>query len=172
MSAAYRFKKGIYNVSGFYSKYLGPRLSERVREALNEPHDEQVSLYQELAITRATACEAIALAQPLFNPDQRAKLSDETISLLVGTLGNAMSAVKELVLAAARIEKDSKDKVSLKVINLIVGQIIAAVREICGEDNLELCEAIAEHIDKKVRIPLNDKINPVIEIDLGSIEAE
>ena len=164
---AYQFKKGIYNVDGIYSKYLGPILSERVREAVNQPHDEQVSLYQELAITRGTACEALKLAQPLFDPKLRKMIDDETAGMIVSTLNTAMSSVKELVLAAARIEKDSKDKVSLKVINLIVAQIIAAVQDVCGEDHEELAEAIAAAIDKKVRLPMNDKTSPEIELEIG-----
>ena len=165
-SLAYKFKKGIYPVSGFYSKYLGPKLTEMVRQNLNEPHDEQVQLYQELAITRSMACEAIKLAQPLFDDDMRKLLDAETQAMIFGTLQSSMSAVKELVLAAARIEKDSKDKVSLKVINLIVAQIIAAVNAECGTENADLAEAIAKKINDKVRLPMNDKLNPVIEIEM------
>jgi len=167
MSLAYKFKKGIYPVQGFYSKYLGPKLTELVRANLNEPHDEQVCLYQELAITRSMACEAIKLAQPLFDDDQRKLLNTETKAMIFGTLQSAMGAVKELVLAAARIEKDSKDKVSLKVINLIVAQIIESINQECGTENQALAEAIAKKINDKVRVPINDKINPVIEIDMG-----
>ena len=165
-SLAYQFKKGIYPVGGFYSKYLGPRLTEMVRQNLNEPHDEQVALYQELAITRSMACEAIKLAQPLFDDDMRSKLDTETTAMIFSTLQNAMSSVKDLVLAAARIEKDSKDKVSLKVINLIVAQIINAVNQECGTENEELADAIGKRINDKVRLPMNDKINPVIEIEM------
>jgi len=153
-------------VAGFYSKYLGPKLTELVRANLNEPHDEQVNLYQELAITRSMACEAIKLAQPLFDDEQRKLLNAETQAMIFGTLQSAMSAVKELVLAAARIEKDSKDKVSLKVINLIVAQIIESVNQECGTENEALAEAIAKKIHDKVRVPINDKINPVIEINM------
>jgi len=167
MSAAYRFKKGIYNVSGIYSKYLGPILTERVREAVNEPHDEQVSLYQELAITRSVACEALKLARPMFDPDLRKQIDDETAAMCMTTLNSAMASVKDLVLAAARIEKDSKDKVSIKVINLIVAQIITAVQDECGEEHESLAESIAQAIDKKVRLPMNDKANQVIEIDVS-----
>ncbi len=166
MSLAYKFKKGIYPVGGFYSKYLGPKLTELVRANLNEPHDEQVALYQELAILRSAACEAIKLAQPLFDDDMRKLLNVETQAMIFSTLQNAMSSVKDMVLAAARIEKDSKDKVSLKVINLIVAQIIEAVNQECGTENEALGEAIAKRINDKVRLPINDKINPVIEIEI------
>ena len=154
----------------YYSKYLGPKLSERVREALNTPHDEQVSLYEELALTRTMACEALKLAQPLFDDKQCKKLNEETKALMVTTLGTAMNNVKDLVLAASRIEKDASDKVSIKVINLIVRQIIMAINDVCGTERMELAEAIAHAIDQRVRLPLNDRVSPEVKIDL--LEAE
>lgn len=151
---------------GFYSRYLGPKLSERVAELMGKSHDEQVSLYEELAVARATACEALALAQPLFEPEQSAKLNAETKALMVQTLNQAMSSVKELVLAASRIEKDADDKVSLKVVNLIVQQIVVTINETCGTDQAPLAEAIAKAIDDRIRVPLSDKINPIVRVNV------
>lgn len=152
---------------GFYSKHLGPKLSERVKELLDQPHDEQVSLYQELAVTRATACEALKLCQPLWNEKLREKLAPETEALMIQTLGQAMSNVKDLVLAASRLEKDAGDKVSMKVMNLIVMQIVLAINDVCGTENLELAEAIGKAIDERVRLPLNDKLSPTIRVNIG-----
>lgn len=151
---------------GFYSKYLGPRLSERVAELMGKSHDEQVSLYEELAVARATACEALALAQPLFDAEQSTKLKPETKALMVQTLNQAMNGVKELVLAASRVEKDADDKVSLKVVNLIVQQIIVTINETCGTEQAPLAEAIAKAIDDHVCVPLSDKINPVVRVNV------
>jgi len=165
-SACYRFHKGIYKLPGYYSKYLGPKLSERVQDALNQPHDEQVALYEELAISRANACEALKLAQPLYDPATADKIDDDTKMLIISTLGTAMAHVKDMVLAAARIEKDAKDKVSLKVINLIVTQIILSINEVCGTENILIAEAIATAIDNNVRLPLNEKVSPKINLEL------
>lgn len=153
-------------LAGFYSKYLGPKLSERVAELMAKTHDEQVSLYEELAVARATACEAMALAQPLFDPEKSSELKPETRALMVQTLNQAMNNVKELVLAASRIEKDAEDKVSIKVVNLVVQQIVMTINEVCGTDNVQLCDAIAKAIDERVRLPINDKMNPVIKVNL------
>ena len=157
-------KTGQRRLPGFYSKYLGPKLSQRVKELLDTPHDEQVSLYQELAIARANACEALKLSTPLFDGT---KLDDSTKALIISTLGEAMKNVKDLVLAASRLEKDAEDKVSMKVVNLIVMQIIIAINEVCGTEHIIIAEAIAKAIDNKVRLPLNNKLNPTIEIELS-----
>jgi signal peptidase II len=66
---------------------------------MTKTHAEQVSLYEELAVARATACEALALAQPLFDEKLSKDLNPETRALMVTTLNSAMSNVKELVLA-------------------------------------------------------------------------
>lgn len=163
-------KTGRRRLPGFYSKYLGPKLSERVRELLDAPHDEQVSLYQELAVARASACEALRLAQPLFDDRQSAKLSPETKSLIIQTLGQAMSNVKDVVLAASRLEREAEDKVSMKVINLVVMQIVLAINDVCGTEHLALAEAIGKAIDERVRLPMNDKLNPVIRVRVGDSE--
>lgn len=163
-------RTGERRLPNFYSKYLGPKLSERVRQLLDVPHDEQVSLYQELAVARASACEALQLAQPLFDEKLSKKLDLETKSLIISTLGAAMSNVKDLVLAASRLEKEAGDKVSMKVINLIVMQIVLAINDVCGTKHLELAEAIGKAIDDRVRLPLNDKLNPVIKVQIGDAQ--
>ena len=159
--------KGIRQLPSFYSKYLGPKLSERLAELLARPHDEQVSLYEELAIARSTACEALRLAQPLFDPEQNARLKPETKALMMSTLQQAMDGVKEMVLACSRIEKDADDKVSIKVINLVVNQIVLAINDVCGTENVALAEAIAAAIDNRVRLPLNDKLSPEVKVTIG-----
>ena len=159
--------KGLRKLPPFYSKYLGPKLSQRLAELLARPHDEQVALYEELAVARATACEALKLAQPLFDEEQSKKLNSETKSLMMQTLGQAMDGVKEMVLACSRVEKDADDKVSIKVINLVVNQIILAINDVCGTENVALAEAIAAAIDNRVRLPLNDKISPEVKVTVG-----
>ena len=168
-AAVFYCKTGKNRLPRFYSKFLGPKLKERVEELLNAPHDEQVSLYEELAIARSNACQALKLAQPLFDDDDlKGKLTDEIKSLMIQTLGQAMGEVKDLVLAASKLEKEAGDKVSLKVVNLIVMQIVLAINDVCGSEHLGLAEAIGRAVDERVRLPLNDKINPVIKVRLGS----
>ena len=150
----------------FYTKYLGPKLSTRINELMDAPHDEQVSLYEEVALARASACEALQLSQPLFDDEQAKKLSPQVKALILQTLNESMKNVKDLVLAASKLEKESSDKVSIKVINLIVQQIIMAINDVCGVENMVMAEAIAKAIDERVRLPLNDKLNPKIHINV------
>jgi len=150
----------------FYTKYLGPKLSQRVLELMDAPHEEQISLYEELALARVSAGEALSLSQPLFDPEVSKKLTPEVKALILQTLSESLKNVKELVLAASKLEKESSDKVSIKVINLIVQQIIMAINDVCGVENMAIAEAIAAAIDERVRLPLNDKLNPKIHINV------
>ena len=157
-------RTGKRRLPSFYSKYLGPKLSERVAELLARSHDEQVSLYEELAIARSTACEALRLAQPLFDEGQADKLKPQTKALMVQTLHQAMSNVKEMVLAAAKLEKEAETKVSMKVVNLVVQQIVIAINDVCGTENRAIAEALAKAIDDRVRLPLNERVSPTVDL--------
>lgn len=151
---------------GFYGKYMGPRLAEAVTEMLHASHDEQVSLYEELAVTRAAAQRALALCSPLFDDDTCAKLAPETKALMAQMLRSAMDSVRDMVLAASRVEKDAGDRVSLKVVNLIIKQVLNVIRETCGaRGNATLADAIEQAIDERVRLPLADA-EPVVRINL------
>jgi len=102
----------------------------------------------------------------LFDPEVSKKLTPEVKALILQTLSESLKNVKELVLAASKLEKESSDKVSIKVINLIVQQIIMAINDVCGVENMAIAEAIAAAIDERVRLPLNDKLNPKIHINV------
>ena len=151
----------------FYGKVLGPKLRDRVEELLSKPHNEQVQLYEELAISRATAAEALLLSSPLWDEEQAGRLTSETKALMIQTLGQAMDNVKNLVIAASRLEKEAEDKVSTKVLNLIVMQICVAVNEVCGTEHMSIAQAINDAIDEKVRLPLNNKIASTIQVRIG-----
>jgi len=133
---------------------------------MSASHDEQVSLYEELAVTRASAQKALALCQPLFDAELEAKLVPETKALMLQMMHTAMNGVRDMVTAAARVESMANDRVSIKVIDLIVKQIIAAVYDVCGHENAVLAEAIEASINDRVRLPLMDKDTPTLKINL------
>ena len=55
-----------------YSQHLGPTLKKRLEEMLDASHDDQVQLYEELALSRIMAQEAVALADiALSSADDR-----------------------------------------------------------------------------------------------------
>lgn len=133
-----------------YGKYLGDTLKKAVDDFLSEPHHEQVSVYEELAISRLAASQAIKLAQPVL--EGRIELSAETRALALGCLQDAMNNVRDMVVAAARIEAIATDKVSIRILDTFVTQIIRSIYRVCGDDD-EMAAAIEVEIRKTVRLP-------------------
>lgn len=163
-------------MSAGYLQHVGPTLKKQLEHFLSKPHDEQVSLYEELAVARATATQALKLASPLFEdqtnatPEMKKLLNDPAFkALALSTLNDAMGRVKDLVVAASKIEKDAEDKVSVKVINLFILQILRAIESVVGDDR-ELLMKINDAIDTQVKMPLNDKSDAIINIDINPLK--
>jgi len=139
-----------------YSKFLGKTLREKFDDFMGESHHEMVQLYEELALCRTSAAEAVAM----FSAATEGKdISLETKALAARCMQDALERVKELCLAISKIEKDTEDKVSLSVIDLIVLQIIRAIQREVGtsEDGKALGERIERRIREEVRLPKSDK---------------
>lgn len=138
---------------GFYSKFVGPKLRAQLDEMLQESHDKQLSLYEEIAVSRTAAMQALALAEPALTGEIK---DPRLVSLSISVVQQAMSHVANLVQVAARIEKDADDKFSLKVLALFVMQITKAVYEVLGEDN-ETAARIVAAIDDRVKVPRSNE---------------
>ena len=159
--------RGERKLSDFYSECLGPVLSDKVRELLDNPHDEQISLYNELQIARALYGESLKLVQPLFEPrNGQERLTTEIKALILQTVEDASKEVKDLCLAQSKIEKESSDKVSMRVVEIIIFRIMAAINDICGVDNMAIGNEIKRAIDERIRLPLSNKFNPTIQVNL------
>lgn len=131
-----------------YSQWLGKRLKDKVTEFVGKPHDDAVSLYNELALARSVAADAIALYGAALDGNV-----DAATKMQAGTVMNAaLDSVKDLVLACSKIEKDAEDKVSMKIVYLFMTQITKAIHTaLQGDERLALL--IDAQIEKDVRLP-------------------
>ena len=154
-------RKG-YGLTRFYTRELGPTLKQKLEELTDKPHHEQLTLYEELAIARVQAMQALKMAEPALEGKD---LKPETRALCFSVLNDAMENVKEMVLAASRIEKEADDKVSIKVLDLFVLQITRAIFRVCGTDNEGLARKIQEEIERTVRLPLHNGTDPNVTIE-------
>jgi len=145
-----------------YSKYLGKTLREKFDEFMGESHHEMVSLYEELALVRTMASEAVVM---FTAATEGADISLETKALASRCLQDALDRVKDLCLAISRIEKDTEDKVSLSVVDLLVTQIIRAVQREVGTspEGQALGERIEHRIRNEVRLPKTGNANDINE---------
>lgn len=132
-------------LSNYFLGNFGPALRAKILELSKAPHHVQVSLHEELALTRAAADQAVRLAGAALDKGD-AKTKDLAIQCMVDALGN----VKEMALAVSKIERDIEDKVSLKVIDLFIMQIMKCIYSAVDED---VAQHIEQLINKNVRLP-------------------
>ena len=136
-----------------------------MRGLLDSPHDEQVSLFNESAHARANYGESLRLAR-LLHEEGNEKLTLEAKALLIQTMTDAAKEVKDLTLAASRIEKEAQDKVSPRVIGIILTRVMMAINDVCGTEHIDIATAIKQTIDRRIRSPLCQRIDPVIQVNL------
>lgn len=135
-----------------YVKLLGVSLKEKLEEMSEGSHHDVVNLYEEIAISRLAAMQAIKLASPVL--DGTTELEPHVRVLALSCLQDAMEHVRRMVLSAARIEKSVDGRVSLQVIDLLFMQVIRVVHEACPDE--ELAEKIEAGI-REIKLPVHSK---------------
>jgi hypothetical protein len=132
---------------GKYSRHLGKTLKDRVAELLNEQPAQQLALFEELALARTMAGEAVQLWDAACGP----KAQPETKALAGSLMRDALTFVRDMALAASRVENDAKDKVSVGVFDLVIAQVCRAIHRACPDE--DLAKAIEAEINEAVRFP-------------------
>ena len=130
----------------YYHKYLGKKLRDKVDGFLNIPAQEQLALYEELAISRTTALHAIQLYDAAVETENQ-----DSITIGIECVREAMNHVRDICLAASKVEKDSEDKISARSISIFVTQIIRAIHKVCPDEKLTM--RIEAEIHNSVRVP-------------------
>lgn len=136
-----------------YSKGLSTALRKKVEEFATAPHEEQVNLYEELALIRASAESAVAIAAlAIENGNDKAK------AMGVELMHSALAGVKDFVLATAKIDALNQERVTVAQLNLFVLQIIRCIHFACGGD-VHLATRIEEYINDNVALPSVEEPN-------------
>jgi hypothetical protein len=143
-------------MSRFYKTKIGGALRERFDEMMSASHSEMLSLYEELALARAAAGEAIALASVAMSSEK-----PETRQHGAELVHQAVTRVAELVKAAADVEAKAKDTISVGVLDLIVMQFTRAVYDVLGDQphGRELAEQITQRVGRNMHDPATGSID-------------
>lgn len=127
----------------FYSKVLGPTLSEIVKDAVGQSPTEQLAVFEELALIRAAALPAVAMYDKL---KENQSLPPEKKQEALLAAGQIMTAhLKEVIStaeAASRLLNAGKDKFSVHNLQFVVNQIVVAFGEVCGTEHQDLAEQL------------------------------
>jgi len=107
----------------FYGKRLGKTLQAAVDEMTSAPPSEQLSLYEELALARVTASEAVSL----YDAAQKPGASDDAKAQACAVVRDALCFVRDMALAACKAEESARDKVSIHTVRLVVAQVVRCI---------------------------------------------
>lgn len=133
----------------FYSSQLSDTLAERVQEMLSGAPAEQLRLYEELALVRLTAQDAVQLYDIAHKEgaDIEARMTAGVI--LREILGDVVKTCE----AAAKVEATARDKVSVHNLQFILNQVVRIAYELFEPDNHELAVEFEKSIRVNVRMP-------------------
>lgn len=148
-------KKGGLTVQGrvrklppLYRYKLRESLQDKMIELMGEDPREALNLFEELALMRIAAGQAVTLfdkAHDVEDEGKRLELLMSTASLM----GGCLKEVQSMCESAARVESQGKDKYSIHSMKVIIDQIVLVSHKVFKAHPalvLEFQEAINEHV--------------------------
>jgi hypothetical protein len=144
----------------FYSRHLTKSLAEVLREALDQNPQEQLQLYEELALLRDLAGQSVAYYA--IAKDNFANANSETdannkrgILFAAGELmRDHLNDVVKVCDTAAKVAAQGKDTVMLSQLHYFVEQVTRCAYEAFGDDPRR--EKFKQMLEAKVRLPQVD----------------
>ena len=152
-SARYRVR--IDHLPRFYSKHLAGALSDYVAEVTDCPPQEQLNLYEELALMRHAALTAVAMYNGIVNAAADGKpMKPEMILDAAAIMKSWLQEVVKVADTAAKIEAAAKDKVSVQALHMVVNQIVRVAYDAFGDD--PRAQVFEQMVRQRVRMPQLD----------------
>lgn len=139
----------------FYSKLLSRTLSSAVEEATNCPPQEQLNLFEELALMRSASEQAVIMYDAcVCAQEDGTPVQPETVLAAASVMKDWLREVVKVADAAARLEALAKDKVSVMALHLVVNQIIRCAHDAFGDD--PRAQVFETFVRQRVRMPAAD----------------
>ncbi len=132
----------------FYSRCLRGTLRQQVEESLGKPRSEQVELYEELALLRSNAGNAVALFSAAVDNGK-----PELIVNAGQIMQQHLEAVAEMATKIARIEQAAGDTFNVHTLNGIIVQITQLFYSVCGEQYIELAQVFETRMKNEIVLP-------------------
>ena len=147
----------ISHLPRFYSRQLGKTLHEAVEEHLSAAPEEQINLFEELALTRVIAGDAVALysatCEALKDKPADDKQAHAAKDLAGSIVIDAMKHVSDVCTKAAQIEAQAKDKFSVHSVTHVVNQIIRVMYELCEPEHHDIAVKFEHAVRTQVKLP-------------------
>lgn len=132
----------------FYAKHVTKTLAEAITDHTGLDPDEQVSLYEELALMRHVAGNFVKLYGAAVE-------SGDTNSISIAGLGmsEALSNVEKVCSSAAKIQTKQRDRFSVHDLKFVVNRITRILYEVCGPENEDIARRFKLMIDQHLVLP-------------------
>jgi hypothetical protein len=143
----------------FYHRTLKSTVREKVEEYLAVPHEEQLSLFEELAVTRASAEQKVAewdqavLALEQETDPKKRKIKQELADLAAYGMRQALNEVRDMCLAAARVESSQRGLVTPLMLQLFVNQMVRLFYRQLPQETAEMLEKHIRDFRLEVKLP-------------------
>lgn len=153
-----RQNSGLYAMPRFYTKFLTKSLSDALEESTGVAPSEQLQLYEELALVRIAAGDAVktwAVATQALEECTDAKkkpVLENLRDMAACIMRDHLREVVSICESAARIESNAKDKVSIHQLHYFVNQIVRCAYH-AFEDNIENAQVFEEYVRKTIHLP-------------------
>lgn len=142
----------------FYKRQMSKTLTAFVQECMESPPHEQLNLYEELALMRHAAQQAVAMYSaceslpdaPSDTPQGKARA--QATSMATEMMKTALRDVAEMTQKAASIDAVSRDKISIHHIAFVISQITRIMHRVLAEHQ-DLAEELEREIRRQVQLP-------------------
>lgn len=136
----------------FYSKRLGPKLEEFVSQCIEQPESEQLQLFEELALMRSLAGEAIQLFSAASElPENNSRRADLILNAGM-VMQTALEQVRVMAKTASDINAAARDKFSVHALHDVKMQLLRIVDAAFGHDD-EGLQTFARLVESQLRLP-------------------
>lgn len=141
----------------FYKRHLRQTMRDALQEALDQDPSEQIQLYEELALCRMSAGQAVALwdaataAYEAADEERKGKFLDAT--LMAGdVMRSALREVRDTAEKISTMQVRTKGYISVHDLQHWVNSLVVCVYRACG-DNEDIAIAIEQNIRTLIKLP-------------------
>ena len=133
-----------------YGKHLHGAVKDRIAELLQSSRSEQIELYEELALMRDMAGNAVGL----YCQVAESSASAEQLQSAGMLMADALKEVGSLADKIATIEAKSADTLTVHTLNGAVSQIVNIFFQVCGDEYVDLAKVVEQRIRSEVVLPI------------------
>lgn len=132
----------------FYSKHVTKTLAEAITEHTGLDPDEQVSLYEELALMRHVAGNFVKLYGAAVESGNM-----QAINIAGAGMSEALSNVEKVCSSAAKIQTKQRDRFSVHDLKFVVNRLTRILYEVCGPEHEDIARRFKVMVDEHLVLP-------------------